>query len=55
MASPIKAVSKTGELEDIPLPPPLSPAVPSNRYAGFVAGIFSGVTKLFVGHPYVFV
>ncbi|KAK9383482.1 mitochondrial carrier domain-containing protein [Kockiozyma suomiensis] len=52
MASPIKAVSKTGELEDIPLPPPLSPAVPSNRYAGFVAGIFSGVTKLFVGHPF---
>ncbi|KAK9372915.1 putative mitochondrial carrier protein 19 [Lipomyces chichibuensis] len=37
---------------EIPLPPPLQPAVPDNRYIGFVAGIFSGVTKLFVGHPF---
>ncbi|KAK9486535.1 mitochondrial carrier domain-containing protein [Lipomyces starkeyi] len=28
------------------------PVVPDNRYIGFVAGIYSGVTKLFVGHPF---
>ncbi|KAK9468592.1 mitochondrial carrier domain-containing protein [Lipomyces arxii] len=37
---------------EIPLPPPLQPATPDNKYIGFVAGIFSGVTKLFVGHPF---
>ncbi|KAK9389451.1 mitochondrial carrier domain-containing protein [Lipomyces mesembrius] len=36
---------------EILLRPPLKPAVPDNRYIGFVAGIFSGVTKLFVGYP----
>ncbi|KAK9478991.1 mitochondrial carrier [Lipomyces japonicus] len=38
--------------KEIPLPPPLQPAVPERRYIGFIAGIFSGVTKLFVGHPF---
>ncbi|KAK9363842.1 mitochondrial carrier domain-containing protein [Lipomyces starkeyi] len=30
---------------------PGPPVVPDNRCIGFVAGIFSGVTKLFVGYP----
>ncbi|KAK9314376.1 mitochondrial carrier domain-containing protein [Lipomyces starkeyi] len=31
---------------------PGPPVVPDNRYIGFVAGIFSGVTNLFVGYPF---
>ncbi|KAK9461111.1 YMC2 mitochondrial protein-like protein [Lipomyces oligophaga] len=38
--------------KEVALPPPLQPATPHDPYVGFIAGIFSGITKLFVGHPF---
>ncbi|GAM82186.1 hypothetical protein ANO11243_001650 [Dothideomycetidae sp. 11243] len=52
MSAPVR-----DDLHTIPHPPivevpPKTMAVPDQNYKGFVAGIFSGIAKLSIGHPF---